>query len=107
VPMAVAALQQVLAWGVERIQRALSSLTESVANLAAESGFSVLPSADRSAHMIGIRPLKGFLPELPKLLKEANVFVSTRGDSIRIAPHLYNDARDIDRFFEVLRQAGD
>ena len=103
-PMAVAALRQVLAWGVERIQRTLSLLTERAAHSAAESGYSVLPAEDRSAHMIGIRPLKGIPPELPKLLQEANIFVSVRGDSIRIAPHLYNEAKDIDRFFEVLRR---
>jgi selenocysteine lyase/cysteine desulfurase len=103
-PMAIVALKQILAWGVGRIEAALSAMTERVARLATESNYSVLPAADRSAHLIGIRPRRGISAELPKALKEANVFVSIRGDSIRVAPHLYNEAKDIDLLFEVLRR---
>ena len=39
-PMAIAALQQILAWGVERIRQTLSLLTEKVAQLAAEIDYS-------------------------------------------------------------------
>ena len=31
-----------------------------------------------------------------------NVFVSQRGDSLRISPHVFNDADDVDRFFAAL-----
>jgi selenocysteine lyase/cysteine desulfurase len=103
-PMAIAALKQILAWGVGRIQATLSVLTERVAQLAAEFNYSVLPVADRSAHMIGIRPRRAIPAELARALKEANVFVSIRGDAIRVAPHLYNESKDIDRLFEVLRR---
>jgi selenocysteine lyase/cysteine desulfurase len=104
-PMAIAALQQVLAWGVERIQQTLSLLTEKVAQLAADIDWALLPREQRSAHMIGIRHAGGIPAGLPQLLHDANVFVSVRGDSIRIAPHLYNDAGDIERLFAVLRKA--
>jgi selenocysteine lyase/cysteine desulfurase len=103
-PMAIVALKQILAWGVARIEVALSAMTERVARLATESNYSVLPAADRSAHLIGIRPRRGISTELPKALKEANVFVSIRGDSMRVGPHLYNEAKDIDLLFEVLRR---
>ena len=39
---------------------------------------------------------------LSKKLAEEQIFVSVRGDSIRIAPHLYNDHADVDRLFEAL-----
>jgi selenocysteine lyase/cysteine desulfurase len=104
-PMAIAALQQILAWGVDRIQQTLSSLTEKVAQLAAGMDYAVLPPEQRSAHMIGIRHARGIPAGLPQLLHDANVFVSVRGDSIRIAPHLYNDSTDIERLFAVLRKA--
>jgi selenocysteine lyase/cysteine desulfurase len=103
-PMAIVALKQILAWGVGRIEAALSAMTERVAQLATESNYLVLPAADRSAHLIGIRPRRGISAELSKALKEANVFVSIRGDSIRVAPHLYNEGKDIDLLFEVLRR---
>ena len=105
VPMAIAALRQILAWKVVRIGQALSFLTERVAGLSVENGYSVLPRSERCGHMIGIRHAEGIAAKLTTNLKEANVFVSIRGDSIRVAPHLYNDLSDIDRLFEVLRAA--
>jgi selenocysteine lyase/cysteine desulfurase len=105
VPMAAAGLKQILAWGVPNIEAALSPMTERIAKLAAESNCSVVDAADRSAHLIGVRPGGGIPAGLPKALKDANVYVSFRGDSVRVSAHLYNDARDIDILFEVLRRA--
>jgi selenocysteine lyase/cysteine desulfurase len=105
VPMAMAALQQILAWGVSNIQETTSALTMRIAEYARGQGYAVLPPDERCGHMIGIRHSEGIPSELATLLREAKVFVSIRGDSIRIAPHLYNDGSDIDRLFEVLRAA--
>ncbi len=104
-PMAIAALGQIQAWGVERVQQTLALLTEKAAQLAADIDYAVLPREQRSAHMIGIRHAGGIPAGLPQLLHDANVFVGVRGDSIRIAPYLYNDAGDIERLFAVLRKA--
>ena len=38
-------------------------------------------------------------------LKDRQVFVSVRGDSIRVTPHLYNDDEDVERFFAALEAA--
>lgn len=102
-PMAIAALRQVLAWGVTHIHTALSTLTAEIAQRTREEGYSALTPDQRCGHMIGIRHPGGIPSELAARLNEAKIFVSIRGDSIRIAPHLYNDRNDIDRFFEVLR----
>jgi selenocysteine lyase/cysteine desulfurase len=103
VPMAIAALEQLLAWGVSNIQETISTLTEKVAQYARGEGYGVLPLEQRCGHMIGIRHPEGVPGELPALFREDKVFVSVRGDSVRIAPHLYNDGSDIERLFEVLR----
>lgn len=102
-PMAIAALRQVLAWGVTHIHTTLSTLTAEIAQRTREEGYSALTPDQRCGHMIGIRHPGGIPSELAARLNEAKIFVSIRGDSIRIAPHLYNDRNDIDRFFEVLR----
>jgi selenocysteine lyase/cysteine desulfurase len=104
-PMAITALEQVLAWGVARIGRTLSRMTERAARRAALAGYSVPPRAERSAHMIGIRIEGGIPEETPATLRESGVFVGVRGDSIRISPHLYNDTGDIDRLFDILEGA--
>ncbi len=103
-PMAIAALRQLLAWGVPAIEAALKPLTDRAAQHAADLGYGILPAAERSAHMIGVRPRGGLAAALPQALRDARVHVSIRGDSIRIAPHLYNDQQDIDRLFDVLRR---
>jgi len=103
-PMAVAALRQILEWKVENIQHTLSALTGLVAREAARLGCAPLPTSDRVNHMIGIR-LPGGVPDgLGERLAEAKIFVSIRGDAVRIAPHLYNDESDIEKFFTVLRK---
>jgi selenocysteine lyase/cysteine desulfurase len=104
VPMAAAGLKQILAWGVPNIEAALLPMTERIAKLAAESNCSVVDAADRSAHLIGVRPRGGIPAGLPKALKDANVYVSFRGDSVRVSAHLYNEPKDIDLLFEVLRR---
>jgi selenocysteine lyase/cysteine desulfurase len=101
-PMAIAALQQVLCWGVESIEKSLSILTNHVAERAASAGYLVLPREQRCSHMIGFRFPGGIPAGLSTALELAKVFVSLRGDAVRVAPHLYNDIRDIDRLFEVL-----
>ena len=101
-PMATVALQQILAWGVEAIEHSLSKLTDDIARRATHSGYEVLPYEQRCRHMIGIRLSQGVPAMLPAALAAARVFVSIRGDSIRIAPHLYNGASDVERLFEVL-----
>jgi len=103
VPMAIAALQQILAWGVPHIAEALRPITEKIAQLGIENGYSVLPSEQGCSHMIGIRHPDGIAPGLARILREEKVVVSIRGDSIRIAPHLYNNMNDVEHLFEVFR----
>jgi selenocysteine lyase/cysteine desulfurase len=103
VPMAIAALEQILAWGVSNIQETISTLSRRIAHHARGEEYAVLPPEQRCGHMIGIRHPEGVPSELASLFREARVFVSIRGDSIRIAPHLFNDRNDIERLFEVLR----
>ncbi len=103
VPMAIAALKQILAWGVPHIAETLAPLIRAIAELAAEEGYFVLPPEQRCTHMIGIRHADGISAGLSDFLKQQKIFVSIRGDSIRIAPHLYNRPRDAERLFEALR----
>jgi selenocysteine lyase/cysteine desulfurase len=35
-------------------------------------------------------------------LENENIYLSRRGPGLRIAPHLFNDRRDIERLFAVL-----
>ncbi len=101
-PMAEAALGQILEWGVAEIAATLGQKTASVARRAAELALEVAPADQRAGHFVGLRFEQGVPSSLLERLGAAKVCVSVRGDSVRVTPHLYNTAVDIDRFFSVL-----
>lgn len=102
VPMALAALRQLLAWGVPSIAATISELTSLVAAGAIERGYAVAPPALRGPHLLGLRKPGGVPPDLDARLATARVHVSVRGDSIRVSPHVYNTADDVERLLGVL-----
>lgn len=104
-PIASAALEQLLDWGVENIALTLKEKTAGIANRAESMGLAVAPENARSPHMIGVSKPGGFSGELPEILAKEKVFVSVRGTSVRIAPHLYTTEEDIDRLFSALEKA--
>jgi selenocysteine lyase/cysteine desulfurase len=104
-PMAIAALRQILEWKVENIRQTLGVLTQMIAKEAVKLGCAAPQASDRVDHMIGIRSPNGIPARLGERLAEAKIFVSIRGDAIRVAPHLYNDESDVEKFFTVLRKA--
>ena len=101
-PMVVEALQQISDWQVPEIAATLSAMTNRISQRAAELGLKVAPAHLRSPHLMGLRFPEGVPTDLVEALSKNNIFVSVRGDSIRISPHLYNTGNDIDRFFETL-----
>jgi selenocysteine lyase/cysteine desulfurase len=53
--------------------------------------------------MFGIRLLEGQdMNAVQAALTEENVIVSFRGDSIRVSPHLYNEATDLEKLVQTL-----
>ncbi len=100
VPMATAALEQILAWGIDEVAQRLGSITATIEQMATERGLSTFEA--RAAHMFGVRGAKGLPNGVAARLRAERVYVSVRGDSIRVAPHLYNDTSDVDRLFSVL-----
>lgn len=101
-PMAVAGLRQILQWGVPTIDSTLRELTARIEHMATELGFQTVPGRYRVGHLLGLRHPAGLPSGLAAELAKANVFVSMRGSSIRVSPHLYNTENDIDQFFRVL-----
>ena len=102
-PIAGAALKQILSWGVAEIAETLKHKTDAIASRAVAMGLAVAEDRFRAPHVMGLRHPDGFPGDLPSRLAGAGVFASARGDSIRIAAHLYNTEEDVDRLFRVLR----
>jgi len=101
-PMAIAAMEQIIAWGVPNTAETIALLTTRISDLAGERGLDVIPASQRAPHLNGVRLPEGVPAGLTERLSEDRVFVSVRGDSIRIGPHLYNGVDDVDRLFSSI-----
>ena len=103
VAMANAAVDQITEWGIADVASSLAGVTETIAQGASELGWVAAHASERSPHLIGIRHPDGLPDGLTEGFGRANVSVSVRGDSVRIAPHLHTTNADVERLLEVLR----
>lgn len=103
-PMVVTAVRQLLAWQVENIRETLGALTGQIEYEVRRLGLGLEPvPADRRVdHLLGIRSPRPLPADLPAQLAAEQVYVSVRGQSIRVSPHVYNTEEDILRFVDVL-----
>ena len=101
-PMAIAALEQILAWGVENIAETLSARTAAIAERARTIGLGSQPAELRAGHFLGLRFAGGVPSGLLDALARERVYVSVRGSSMRVTPHLYNTDADVERLFAAL-----
>jgi selenocysteine lyase/cysteine desulfurase len=103
-PAAVRAMTQLLEWDVARISETIGALNRHIAAAAAELGFSSPPGQLRAPHYLCLRRKNGIPRDFPEILAREKIFVSVRGSSIRVTPHVYNSALDADRLISCLRQ---
>ncbi|MCH9672588.1 MAG: aminotransferase class V-fold PLP-dependent enzyme [Gammaproteobacteria bacterium] len=105
-PAAIAALDQLLAWGVDNIQTTLTQMTTDIAERAADIGLTSVAKASRAGHFLGLSFPNGAPPAgLLERLANAGVYVSVRGHSMRVTPHLYNTEEDVGRLMDALKSA--
>ena len=104
VPGAEAAIRQILEWGVENVSETLGEMTDSIAERARALGLGTPPRDKRAPHYIGLKLPGGLPPNLLEALARRKVYVSIRGTSVRVTPHLYNVARDVEKLFDALEE---
>ena len=103
VPMGIAALQQLLDWGIENIQNYCLELTREAIPQWQERGYWVEEETQRGGHLFSIQmPSNVSVEKMLAVLKEREIHVSVRGDFVRISPNIYNDAADIGALTDVL-----
>lgn len=101
-PMAVAAMDAVLSWGVPEIGAYLAPLIDRIADHAEARGWGVPPKAHRSPHFIGLSVPHEVAFDLDVRLAGEGVYLSLRDGRIRIAPHLFNRVEQADALFVAL-----
>jgi len=103
-PGAIAALEQIKNWGVERTANTLSGINNEIARQLNTLGFTLPNESLRCPHMFGAIMPDKYTGNLVAELKEKKIFVSQRGRSVRFAPHLYISKSDINRLLEILAE---
>jgi selenocysteine lyase/cysteine desulfurase len=103
-PMVLEALRLLEAWGgAAAVQTHTRAITAPFAHWAREVGLGLDDPEARAHHLFGV----GLPPELDRQqvaasLAARRVTVSVRGGALRISPHLYNDAADLEALMEAL-----
>mmetsp|Transcript_7820 Transcript_7820/g.9921 ORF Transcript_7820/g.9921 Transcript_7820/m.9921 type:complete len:432 (-) Transcript_7820:720-2015(-) len=108
--MAIAGLEQVLEWQRDDdVRKHIEPLMEYLCERVSSVGIVVPPRNSRSPHIVGLRFPRGSqkacareLACLAQELKNRNIFVSIRGDSIRVSLHIWTTKSDIDRLYYAL-----
>ena len=103
-PMAAEALRQLIDWEVPNVSETIGTLTDLIEEKARERGIGTIPKQRRARHLIGLMLGPDAPDDLATQLTTHNVFVSVRGESVRVSPHLYNTERDVDLLFEILER---
>jgi selenocysteine lyase/cysteine desulfurase len=103
-PAAVSAMKQLLQWNIAQISETVGELNRQLADAAATLGFSSPGERLRAPHYLALRRRAVIPRELPEMLAREKVFVSVRGSSIRVTPHVYNTVEDGERLIACLRR---
>ena len=109
VPMAIKALEQIHTWKVCKINSSLRRITEIIIDRTRNLGL-VPPNVNhRAGHMTGFRLAPGFVHPnfegIQQRLATKQIYLSVRGNYLRIAPHLQVNDKDIDRLISELVDA--
>lgn len=101
-PGAIAALEQIEAWGVENIAATLSAINSTIAHRLEQLGFQLPGELQRCPHMFGARLPDTYTGNFVADMRKWNIFISQRGNAVRFAPHLHISDHDVNRLMEAL-----
>jgi selenocysteine lyase/cysteine desulfurase len=104
--MAIAALDQLLEWGVPAIEAYSRHITRHLFDPLAQHGFEADDPDGRAAHLFGLRApdhLDG--DALKAELDRRGIYVSLRGAAIRVSPNVYNTEADVTALRDALLEA--
>lgn len=97
-----AAVELLLEQGVEAVERHVDGLVKRLLAGVDRSRFRVVSSDDVRSSLVLLEPLREPVDAVFERLRAAGVHVARRRGRIRVSPHLYNTAPEIDRTLDVL-----
>ncbi|MEZ5984369.1 MAG: aminotransferase class V-fold PLP-dependent enzyme [Hyphomonas sp.] len=101
-PAFESAIRTVLGWGVSNIAETLGARNAALAERLAGIGLACPPASERGAHYLCPLLPESVPADLTARLKEDGIFVSRRGDRLRITQHLFTTDADVEHFIARL-----
>ena len=106
VPMLQTAIAQLNRWHVPDIQEYCQQITMEAIAVIKELGCWIEDPPFRAHHLFGIRlPAEANISKIKESLLRNRIYVSFRGDAIRVSPNVYNDKADMLKLANVLKRA--
>ncbi len=103
IDMLVASAQLLTEWRPARIREYLLEIARPAVERLRAAGFGVADEELRAANLFGVALPRGLEPAaVAAALRARQIHVSVRGAAVRVSPHVYNDAEDLERFAEAL-----
>ena len=103
ISMLKAGIDQLNNWGINNVYKYIESITTTFFPILNKEITWYEDSKYRSSHLFGIRPKKN-LKKILKKIRENNIFISLRGDIIRVSPSVYNTKEDVQKLFECIAE---
>ena len=97
-PMLIKAIEQLIEWSPEAIQTYCKEISRNAVQKLRDLGCYIEEDNYRAHHLFGIYlPSHMDLENLKAKLKQENIFVSFRGNAVRVSPNIYNSKEDFER----------
>ncbi len=104
IKMQTAALKQVIQWTPSAIQEYCRSISIEAARELQDLGCEIEDPNYRAHHLFGVQLPKHIpIDTLKATLKDKNVYVSYRGDFMRLSCHLYNTEKDFETIIQSIK----
>lgn len=103
VPMLLKAIEQLNRWRPENVQSYCKSIAKKTIDELMELGFWIEDDTHRASHLFGIRlPLELDMQKVKTELLKKKIYVSYRGDAMRVSPNVYNTKDDLKKLSNTL-----
>lgn len=97
-PMLSEAVNQLLKWTPNAVQQYCKTLCEEPIQRLRDAGYFIEEPNDRAHHLFGIYIPDGKnMEDIKARISDKKIFVSYRGQAIRVAPNVYNNASDLEK----------
>ena len=102
-PILEKSLEQILEWQPKQMQDYIKSLKRDLLAFQENRGLTLDMSKYTSNHLFALQlPKNSILQQIRTQLEDAKVFVSVRGESLRVSINVFNEKQDLDRLMDSL-----